>query len=76
MRASGVNLKRNIFVQVIQYYSKKENKTISRITDNPIQTLFDYSCLGNIRELENAIASTVLLTTGKDGRMSGKLPFI
>jgi DNA-binding NtrC family response regulator len=48
----------------MQYYSKKENKNISGITDNAIQTLLDYSWPGNIRELENVMARSILLSSG------------
>jgi two-component system, NtrC family, response regulator HydG len=48
----------------LQYYSKRENKNITGMTDNVIKTMHDYSWPGNIRELENVMARSVLLTTG------------
>lgn len=45
----------------LRYYARKENKNIVGITDNAIQTLLGYSWPGNIRELENVMARSVLL---------------
>jgi DNA-binding NtrC family response regulator len=47
----------------LQYYSKKENKNIKGLSENVIQTMLSYSWPGNIRELENVMARSVLLTT-------------
>jgi DNA-binding NtrC family response regulator len=48
----------------LQYYSAKENKNIKGLSENVIQTLLSYSWPGNIRELENVMARSVLLATG------------
>lgn len=48
----------------LHYFTKKEKKTIAGFTDSVIKELVDYSWPGNIRELENVMARTVLLTTG------------
>jgi transcriptional regulator with GAF, ATPase, and Fis domain len=48
----------------LQLYSQKEKKTIVRLADQVIDTLLNYSWPGNIRELENIMARSVLLTEG------------
>jgi two-component system response regulator HydG len=48
----------------LKYYAKKENKDITGLADNVIKTMLDYSWPGNIRELENVMARSVLLATG------------
>jgi DNA-binding NtrC family response regulator len=48
----------------IQYYSKKEHKSTMILADNVIQTMLAYPWPGNIRELENVMARSVLLATG------------
>lgn len=48
----------------MQYYARRENKNITGMTNNVEQALLDYQWPGNIRELENVIARSVLLTTG------------
>ena len=45
-------------------YARKENKNITAIADYVIQTMLNYDWPGNIRELENLMARSVLLTTG------------
>ena len=51
----------NHFVNV---YARKENKTITGVADHVMQSLLNYDWPGNIRELENLMARSVLLTTG------------
>ena len=51
----------NHFVKV---YARKENKVITGVADHVIQTMLNYDWPGNIRELENLMARSVLLTTG------------
>jgi two-component system, NtrC family, response regulator HydG len=51
----------NHFVKI---YARKENKVITGIADHVIQTMLNYDWPGNIRELENLMARSVLLTTG------------
>jgi len=48
----------------IQYYAKKEHKSTMVLSDNVVQTMLAYPWPGNIRELENVMARTVLLSTG------------
>jgi two-component system response regulator HydG len=45
-------------------YARKENKNITGIADHVIQTMLNYDWPGNIRELENLMARSVLLTIG------------
>jgi two-component system response regulator HydG len=44
-------------------YSQKENKNITGFSDQVIKTMLAYSWPGNIRELENAVARSVLFAT-------------
>lgn len=48
----------------LQQYAKKENKQLTGLSENVIQAMLSYSWPGNIRELENVIARSVLLATG------------
>jgi two-component system response regulator HydG len=48
----------------LQVYAKNENKNITGLADNVVKAMLDYSWPGNIRELENVMARSVLLTTG------------
>jgi len=47
----------------LSLYSKKENKHGLKLADNILESLSNYSWPGNIRELENVMARSVLLTT-------------
>jgi len=60
-RKEDIILLANHFVKI---YAQKENKTITGVADHVIQTLLNYDWPGNIRQLENIIARSVLLTTG------------
>ncbi|MDB5127026.1 MAG: response regulator [Mucilaginibacter sp.] len=51
----------NHFVNI---YARKENKAITGVADHVIQTMLNYDWPGNIRELENLMARSVLLTNG------------
>jgi two-component system response regulator HydG len=44
-------------------YSQKEKKTVAKLADHLIETMLNYSWPGNIRELENVMARSVLLAT-------------
>ena len=48
----------------VDIYACKENKVITGIADHVMQTLLNYDWPGNIRELENLMARSVLLTNG------------
>ncbi|MDN3548086.1 sigma-54-dependent transcriptional regulator [Mucilaginibacter aquaedulcis] len=48
----------------VRIYARKENKIITEIADHVIQTLQNYDWPGNIRQLENIIARSVLLNNG------------
>lgn len=48
----------------LEYYARKENKQISGFSENVRRIMRDYSWPGNIRELENVIARSVLLSNG------------
>ncbi|MDN3546958.1 sigma-54-dependent transcriptional regulator [Mucilaginibacter aquaedulcis] len=48
----------------INIYARKENKAIIGVADNVIQSMLNYHWPGNIRELENMMARSVLLTDG------------
>jgi len=58
----------------VNIYAHKENKVITGVDDHAIQTMLHYDWPGNIRELENLMARTVLLTNGPIVN-SLKLPF-
>ena len=45
-------------------YSKKENKSITGLTDHVVTILQNYCWPGNVRELENIMARSVLLAGG------------
>ncbi|MFA6083990.1 sigma-54 interaction domain-containing protein [Mucilaginibacter sp.] len=51
----------NHFVTI---YARKENKAITGVADHVIQLMLNYHWPGNIRELENLMARSVLLTNG------------
>lgn len=48
----------------LNVYALKEHKVITGLAPSVIQTMVNYEWPGNIRELENLMAKTVLLTTG------------
>ena len=48
----------------LNLYAQKENKTFTGLADHVIKNMLDYSWPGNIRELENLMARSVLLTNG------------
>ncbi len=48
----------------LRLYSQKEKKVITKLADQVIDAMLNYSWPGNIREFENTIARSVLLTTG------------
>lgn len=48
----------------INIYARKENKVITGVADHIIQTMLNYDWPGNIRELENLMARSVLLASG------------
>jgi two-component system response regulator HydG len=48
----------------LKIYSKKENKQITGMANPVIEELLNYSWPGNIRELENIMARSVLMTEG------------
>ena len=47
----------------LQLFSKKERKTVTKLADHVIPDLLNYAWPGNIRELENLMARSVLLAT-------------
>lgn len=51
----------NHFVNI---YARKENKEITGVANHVIQSMLNYDWPGNIRELENLMARSVLLTNG------------
>lgn len=57
----------------IDFYSMKLNKNISRVADDFISLLMDYSFPGNIRELKNIIERAVILAD-KGNLNPGLLP--
>lgn len=48
----------------VSIYARKENKVITGLADHVLQTMLNYDWPGNIRELENLIARSVLLANG------------
>lgn len=48
----------------MKVYAQKENKTVTSLENNVIQAMLNYSWPGNIRELENLMARSVLLANG------------
>ena len=60
-RKEDIAVLANHFVNI---YARKENKAITGIADNVIQSMLNYDWPGNIRELENLMARCVLLTAG------------
>jgi two-component system, NtrC family, response regulator HydG len=48
----------------VNIYARKENKEITGLADHVLQSMLNYDWPGNIRELENLIARSVLLTNG------------
>jgi DNA-binding NtrC family response regulator len=48
----------------LQLYSQKEKRVITKFASQVVDIMLNYSWPGNIRELENTIARSVLLTTG------------
>ena len=60
-RKEDIVLLANHFVKI---HAQKENKTITGVADHVIQTLLNYDWPGNIRQLENIMARSVLLSTG------------
>jgi two-component system, NtrC family, response regulator HydG len=48
----------------LQHYSQKEKKIVIKFSDQVIDQMHRYSWPGNIRELENIIARSVLLANG------------
>jgi two-component system response regulator HydG len=47
----------------LHLYCQKEKKPLARLSDQVIDTMLNYSWPGNIRELENIMARSVLLST-------------
>jgi len=60
-RKEDILLLANHFLSV---YAKKEKKTITGISDLVVEKMLDYPWPGNIRELENLMARSVLLADG------------
>ena len=60
-RKEDILLLANHFLSI---YAKKEKKTVSGISDEVVGKMLDYSWPGNIRELENLMARSVLLADG------------
>jgi len=52
----------NHFVSI---YARKENKEITGVADHVMHAMLNYDWPGNIRELENLMARSVLLTNGQ-----------
>jgi DNA-binding NtrC family response regulator len=48
----------------VNIYARKENKAITGVADHVMQAMLNYDWPGNIRELENMMARSVLLTNG------------
>lgn len=54
----------------LKFHSDKNNKDIKEISEEMFKALHQYSFPGNVRELENIIASAVLVETSKQLRLS------
>jgi formate hydrogenlyase transcriptional activator len=50
----------------LQHYASRENKRITKIPDRYMAALLNYNWPGNIRELENIIERSVLMSDGKE----------
>ncbi|QEC40279.1 sigma-54 interaction domain-containing protein [Pseudobacter ginsenosidimutans] len=50
----------------LQKFAGRENKQITKIPDRYMAALMNYNWPGNIRELENVIERSVLMSTGKE----------
>lgn len=48
----------------LNYYARRENKTINGFSDEVLNSISNYSWPGNVRELENLMERSVLLTKG------------
>jgi DNA-binding NtrC family response regulator len=48
----------------LKQHAQKEKKAVARLADQVIDTMLNYSWPGNIRELENLMARSVLLAAG------------
>lgn len=48
----------------VNIYARKENKQITGVASHVLQSMLSYDWPGNIRELENLMARSVLLTNG------------
>lgn len=48
----------------LQVYAQKENKKVDGLAGHVVDAMMNYSWPGNIRELENTMARSVLLATG------------
>ena len=49
----------------LEKYSMKENKDIKSFSPDAMQILMDHEWPGNVRQLENAVSHTVILTQGQ-----------
>jgi transcriptional regulator with PAS, ATPase and Fis domain len=60
-RKEDIQLLANHFLHV---YTRKEHKTISSFAGHVIKSMMEYDWPGNVREFENFVARSVLLTQG------------